>query len=271
MKSVNLFLRDAGVILKDGRTDFWRRLERCAALAQRNGLGIQVTLDDHYFLAEHAKSAADLTGILTQFQKVLLHLHTPFSRPFGRNAYTENVISILNELIAACGNICGICIHPDYTQDFAAFERLKTDDIYVGVEILGKEARSGNRLADIYDILNTYPFLAFVPDTAHVLEMVDTGEPDLDFYLKSFKDKIKEVHVSRPENLYDTVDMGDSFTTSHSLLTLNKDDDIINSLVSWPSAGEANIVIEGVVPPGEYGEKCLENEVAYLKKYLGER
>jgi hypothetical protein len=270
MKSVNLFLRDAGVILKGGKANFWRRLERCAALAGENGLDIQVTLDDHYFLAEHAQSAARLTGQLQKFRKVLLHLHTPYSRPFGRNVYTDNVISILNELIAGCGNIRGICVHPDYTEDFSVLERLKTDDIYIGVEILGKGSRSGNHFSEISEILYKYDFLAFVPDTAHILEMAGVGEPGLDVFLETFGDRVREVHVSRPENLYDPEVMEGGFTTSHSLLTLKKDDDIISSLAAWTPPAEINIVIEGVVPPGEYGEGCLRNEVAYLKKTLCE-
>lgn len=268
MKSGNLFLRDAGVILDDREANFWRRLQRCAALAEKNGLSIQVTLDDNYFLTEHAVSAAKLIGQLQNFRKVLLHLHTPYSRPFGCNTFTDSIFSILVEFITRLGNIGGICIHPDYIEDFSALERLKTGDVYVGVEILGKESRSGNRFTEISDILNKHGFLDLVLDTAHIMEMAEAGEPGLDVYLETFRDRIKEIHISRPENLYDPGDMGADFTTAHSLLTLKKDDAIINSLVAWTPAGEVNIVIEGIIPPGEYGERCLRKEVAQIRKYL---
>jgi hypothetical protein len=271
MKSVNLFLRDAGVILDDGEADFWRRLQRCAALAGDNGLNIQVTLGTHYFLKEHAGAAAGLIDQLKKFPRALIHLHTTYSRPFGRNAFTDKALAVLAELAAACGNIKGICVHPDCVEDFSVLARLKTDETYIAVEVLGKEARSGNRFAEITDILKAHGFLDLVLDTAHIMEMADAGEPGLGAYLETFGDRIKELHVSRPENLYAPEVVGAGFTTSHSLLTLKKGDNIIEPLAAWSPAGEVNTVIEGIIPAGGYGETCLKNEVAYLKKHLHTR
>ena len=206
MKTFSLFLRDAGVILDDKEVNFLKRFYRCVELAEKNGLHVQITLDEQYFLSDHLRLTNELTAHLQKFEKVLIHLHTSHSKRFGRNAFTDNAFLILAEFIAKCGNIRGVCVHPDHTEDFSVLERLKINDIYVAIEI-------------------------------------QTG------------------------NLYAPEVMGAGFVTSHSLLTL-KNDNLVRSLSALNPVGEVNTVIEGIIPPGEYGETCLRNEVTQLRKYL---
>jgi len=267
MKSINLFLRDAGVVLDNKEVNFLKRFYRCVELAEKNGLYVQITLDEQYFLSDHLRLTNELTAHLQIFEKVLIHLHTSYSKRFGRNAFTDDAFLVLADFITKCGNIRGVCVHPDHIEDFSVLERLKINDIYVAIEILGKEASFGNHFSEIADISKNYDFLDFVLDTAHVVEMEETGEPGLGIYFETFRDKIKEIHISQTGNLYDPEVMGADFVTSHSLLTL-KDDNLAKSLAALNPAGEVNTVIEGVTPPGEYGETCLRNEVTQLRKYL---
>ncbi len=267
MKSFNLFLRDAGVILDNKEVNFLKRFHRCVELAEKNKLNVQITLDEQYFLFNHLKSASELAVHLQKFGRVLIHLHTSYSKRFGFNTFTDNSFLIMAEFITKCGNIKGVCVHPDNIEDFSVLERLKVNDMYVAIEILGKESRFGNHFSEISNILKEYGFLDLVLDTAHIMEMEETGEPGLGIYFETFRNKIKEIHISQPQNLYDPKVMGADFMTSHSLLTL-KNNNLVKSLSALNLAGEVNTVIEGVIPPGEYGEKCLRNEVTQLRKYL---
>ena len=267
MKSINLFLRDAGVVLANKEVNFLKRFYRCMELAKKNGLHVQITLDEQYFLSDYLRLTNELTAHLQKFGRVLIHLHTSYSNRFGFNTFTDNSFLILAEFITKCGNIKGVCVHPDNIEDFSVLERLKVNDMYVAVEILGKESRFGNRFSEISNIVKNYGFFDLVLDTAHIMEMEEAGEPGLGIYFETFRNKIKEIHISQPQNLYDPEVMGADFMTSHSLLTL-KNDNLVKSLSALNLAGEVNIVIEGIIPPGEYGEKCLRNEVTQLRKYL---
>ncbi len=253
--------------MDDKEVNFLKRFYRCVELAEKNGLHVQITLDEQYFLSDHLRLTNELTAHLQKFEEVLIHLHTSHSKRFGRNAFTDNAFLILAEFIAKCGNIRGVCVHPDHTEDFSVLERLKINDIYVAIEILGKGAPFGNRFSEISDILKKHDFLDLVLDTAHVVEMKEAGEPGLGIYFETFRDKIKEIHVSQTGNLYAPEVMGAGFVTSHSLLTL-KNDNLVRSLSALNPVGEVNTVIEGIIPPGEYGETCLRNEVTQLRKYL---
>ncbi|MEE9213774.1 MAG: hypothetical protein V3U54_03130 [Thermodesulfobacteriota bacterium] len=265
MENSQLYLRDVGVLLYKEEKDLLKRIDRCISF-QIKGLNIQITLNREFLLTTYKVVEQELIKKLLNFESVIIHLHTDQSNKFGRNNFTDQTLSVIKNLFLQSNNIDGLCIHPDLVDDFSVLERFILNDKYMGIEVLDKNVKFGNRFSDIKKILEEYDFLSLVLDTAHIQEMEEEGEPYLKQYIDFFSDRIMEMHVSRSGNYYDMDKMSKDFKTSHSLLSISNND-IIKTIYK-SKVSDANYVLEGVIPYGEYGEGLLKKEVEYLKKSL---
>ncbi len=263
MENNSIYLRDAGVLLPGNERDFSKRLSRCVDLAISNKLDIQITLADDYFNDPNPRRRLSLLKELEKFEDVLIHLHLDYSHTFGDNRFTDEAFDEVEDLLRAAGNVKGFCVHPDLVADFSVLERLRVHDAYIGIEVLDPTVLFGNRFSQISGILKKFEFLDIVLDTSHILEMEKWGEPSYDFYLNHFRDKIREIHLSRPGNHYSPGRLTDKFSTNHSLFSTNSEG--VNMLSGLPLPENVNHVIEGVIPYGKYGEELLAKESRLLK------
>lgn len=267
MKNNVLFLRDASILMDQGENDFIRRFRKAVLAAKQNGLNLQITLNEDLVLESDTQILKQMVTECLSFEHVLIHLHTSYSNKFGVNDFTMKTRDFVHHLIRECSNIDGLCVHPDLVDDMAVLQEFVVDNVYMGVEVLGKNATTGNRPSDITTILEQHDFLSVVLDTAHIqeMEMERAGEPDLTTYIDAFQKKIAEVHVSLFGNFYDQNLPSCRFSTDHSLLTCapSLEMDLLPTIKRLTGV---NIVIEGVVPDGPLGCKLLKREVGLFKE-----
>jgi hypothetical protein len=82
-----------------------------------------------------------------------------------------------------------------------------------------------------------------------------------------FAERTVEVHISQRGNLYDPDEMGPGFHTNHSLLSMGQYE-VGLSLGPLATIDNLNMVIEGVIPAGEYGNRLLKEEVRSFTDFL---
>ncbi|MBF0483035.1 MAG: hypothetical protein HQK81_01145 [Desulfovibrionaceae bacterium] len=268
MAPFELFLHDAGVLPEPGQgpSDVRRR---CAELVAPLRAGCQITLNHRFFLSNGDAVIEELAVLARSFETVLIHPHSTYELPFGCNAYTEGALALLARAHKACPNIAGYCFHPDLVTDFAPLAALASETCYVAVEGMGKISRRGKTFAEIEALLAAHDFLGFVPDTAHVQEMLSAGEPGLAAYLDAFAARIIEIHLSQTGNFYDPRAMPEGFETNHSLVQF--DTELTRGwLSSLGRLDSVNIVLEGVIPTGRLGAGLLAAEVDFVRSVMGD-
>ena len=262
----HFFLRDAVAILPGNRRDLGARLERGATLARDLGLDLEITLDARFFLdGEHALLEA-IAATAARFARTLFHLHGGADRPLGDNAHTRQLVAFCRELTTA-GHLHGVCVHPDLVTDFSCLEELNGPGCYLAAEVLDETCTSHNTMSDMGELLSRHPWLGLVLDTAHIAGMLPAGQPDVAAYCEAFAPRVVEVHISQTGNHYDPAQMGPDFATNHSLLTLGQAP-LKENLEPLRVLDDVNLVIEGVIPAGDYGRLLLEEEARALGKFF---
>lgn len=171
--------------------------------------------------------------------------------------YQENLISSLS-------------VHLDILSIIDRYKKYLDLGISLLWENTDKDAQKGNTFIECKNATYQYPDWNIVYDIAHGLEMEKAGEPAIEDTLKFFDKKVKQLHVSWPENLYPRRLVGDEFTTSHSFLHLAREHiPRISSLLGSTSA--EMISIEGVVPPGDLGKEMIIKEVDFIRNLLTQK
>lgn len=262
----HFYLRDAVAILPGNRRDLTARLERAAGLARELGLDLEITLDARSFVAGDAPLLGAIARVGAEFPRVLYHLHSDGDHLLGPNAHTRQLVGFCREQVAS-GCLQGVCVHPDLVADFSSLEPLHGPGCYLAAEILDEECSSFNTMASMRRLLDEHPWLGLVLDTAHIAGMQPAGQPDLAAYCAAFADRVVEVHLSQRGNHYDASRMEPGFTTNHSLLTLGEGP-LDANLDPLRLLGRVNLVIEGVIPAGEYGRLLLADESRALEKFF---
>lgn len=268
-QSARLYLRDAVAILPDNRRDLLARLARGAYLARKFNLALEITLDARFFIKPYPELLAAIGEATASFDAVVYHLHTSGEYPFGDNAHSRRLVEYCAQRVTD-GNLLGLCVHPDLVADFAVFRPLVSDDFYVAGEVLDEECDSYNTFTSIEELLSRHDYLGLVLDTAHIAGMVPAGEPPFEKYCEAFASRVVEVHISQTGNHYAAAEMGPTFGTNHSLLSLGTNK-VAASLGPLQDISKLNLVIEGVIPAGDYGADLLENEVASLTGFMQTR
>eukprot|EP00828_Plagiopyla_frontata_P005467 TRINITY_DN12200_c0_g1_i1.p2 TRINITY_DN12200_c0_g1~~TRINITY_DN12200_c0_g1_i1.p2 ORF type:complete len:274 (+),score=15.87 TRINITY_DN12200_c0_g1_i1:193-1014(+) len=259
-------LRDAVALVDKGGDTYCRRLDRTVALARQHGMGIEVTLSEHV-LFDVQRTAYLLDSVLL-FSEVTVHLHTSQNNRFGKNIFTDTFLLRLNKFLGQAGHhIIGVCIHPDLVDDYTFVRQMHLDGAFFAVEVLDATASHGNRFDQIDSILQLNDHVDLLLDTAHIWEMQWMGQPGLLSYYRRFKERIKEIHISQPGNHYDSSKMDEGFDTNHSLLHFNHHggEGLVLIVEALP---DVNLVVEGVIPAGGYGQGLLEREIQYLKRMI---
>ncbi len=267
--ATRLLLRDAVAILPDNRRNLTERLQRSVDLAEKFNLDLEITLDVRFFVDQDTALLAAIKKATASFATVVYHLHSSRQYLFGDNTHTQQLVKYCADQIGD-GHLRGLCVHPDLVADFAVFKPLVSPDFYVAGEVLDEECDSYNTFDSIADLLACHEYLGLVLDTAHIAGMQPAGEPALEKYCAAFADRVVEVHISQTGNYYDCGKMGDTFTTNHSLLSLGGND-IKASLGPLLAIPDLMIVIEGVIPAGNYGNTLLKHEVDCLTEILQAR
>lgn len=260
------FLRDAVAILPDNRRDLPERLGRAVFLAKKFSLNLEITLDARFFGAKDPAILEAIQKATTAFPGVAYHLHSSHDLKFGNNAHTRELVDFCRQQKEE-GHLLGLCAHPDLVVDFEVFRELVSKNFYVGVEVLDEKSTSFNTMSSMDELLARHNYLSLVLDTAHIAGMENQGEPPLAKYCETFAGRIAEVHLSRPGNYYNAGQMGDLFDTDHSLLSLG-DNETADSLRSLQTIDNLIMVIEGVIPAGDYGHKLLKDELKFLADNL---
>lgn len=269
LPSATLYLRDAVALLPGGRRDLTARLQRGGALAREQGLNLEITLDARFFVEQNTDLLAAIKQTTAEFEAVAFHLHTSGEYPFGDNRHTGQLVDFCQDL-AAGGHLRGVCVHPDLVADFAALRPLATDGFYLAGEVLDETCDNYNTFASITELLARHDFLGLTLDTAHIAGMEPAGEPPYAQYCEAFAERVVEVHLSQTGNLYDAAEMGPAFGTNHSLLTLGNSR-VAAALAPLAGLSDLHLVIEGVIPAGDYGTKLLSREVAALTGFMQPR
>lgn len=257
--SARLYLRDAVAILPDNRRDLFERLQRSVFLAKKFSLNLELTLDSRIFLKPNFPLLEAIEKATSSFDGAFYHLHGDENSMFGTNSHTRELLAFCKRQ-ADFGHLSGLCVHPDLVEDFSVFETLVSNEFFVGMEVLDETVSSFNTFTSMADLLDQYPYLGIVLDTAHIEGMEPQGEPPLEKYCDYFADRIVEVHFSKRGNYYDAQQMGASFATNHSLQSLG-DSEPTQLLQLLKTIDNLNLVIEGVIPAGKYGENCLQDEL----------
>nr|MEE4266992.1 hypothetical protein [Candidatus Krumholzibacteria bacterium] len=260
------FLRDAVAILPGNRRNLLERLQRGVALAEGLNLNLEITLDARFFVEGEDELLTAIAQATSRFPAVIYHLHSSRDYPLGFNGHTQDLIQYCLERRAQ-GALQGLCIHPDLVTDFEVFLPLVHEDFYVAAEVLDEECGSFNTLKSIQDLLARHEYLGLVLDTAHIAGMEPAGEPPLEKYIEMFAERTVEVHISQRGNLYDPDEMGPGFHTNHSLLSMGQYE-VGLSLGPLATIDNLNMVIEGVIPAGEYGNRLLKEEVRSFTDFL---
>ncbi len=268
-QDARLYLRDAVAILPDNRRDLLARLQRGVQLARQFDLNLEITLDARFFVEQQTELLAAIRQATASFAAVAYHLHTSAAYPFGDNGHTRQLIAYCREQVPQ-GRLRGLCVHPDLVTDFDVFRPLVSAGFYVAGEVLDEKCDGFNTFASIADLLARYDYLGLVLDTAHIAGMEPAGEPPFAKYCEAFADRVVEVHISQMGNLYDAAEMGPEFGTNHSLLSLGTDK-VAESLGPLQDIAGLNLVIEGVIPAGDYGRRLLAHEVTSLTGFMQAR
>lgn len=260
------FLRDAVAILPDNGRDLTARLARAVGLAQGLDLDLEITLDARFFGENKASLLQTIRGATSEFKRVVYHLHSGEEFLLGNNLHTRQLVEYCLEQIAT-GKLQGVCVHPDLVDDFEALKPLALPGSYLATEVLDEKCSSFNTLAEIRKLLDEHDWLDLVLDTAHIAGMVPEGEPALPAYCEEFAGRVVEVHISQMGNHYDPRKMGPDFDTNHSLLTLGARP-LAENLGPLRELGGVNLVIEGVIPAGDFGRKLLEDEARSFRNFF---
>lgn len=252
-----IFIREAGILLEDGSNNFLRKVSKAIELCEIFNIGLEITIKPDTI--DSLLNSSDLIKKLSNMKILLLHLHTRYSDKLKDDKFTMNFLDKVNDLKSQVRNVKGTCIHPDLVEDFSVLKYFGSQNDYIAIENLDKAKSFGNRFEEIRDILERFNFLTFVLDTAHIQEMVPSGEPDIEFYIEEFEDRLVEFHLSQTGNYYHSL-TDTSFSTDHSLLSINKSN-IQEKISSLSLEKNINYVIEGVLPFGNERQFLLEEEI----------
>jgi hypothetical protein len=263
---MKLYLRDAGVLSEPFGGKLEDRIERCVNLANLNQLNVQITLNHLYLGEKDEELLQKMDELILSLKRPIFHIHTSPNLKFGKNSFTAQSIDKILRLLKQT-SAGGVCVHPDIVQNYLLFKSLAHNAEYFAIEVLDNKTDFGNKVEHIEPILAENKFLKLVLDTAHIQEMEALGEPNLKTYLRQYRDKIVEIHLSQSGNYYHPKKIFQGFNTWHSLLHLkqNNDLEIIKDSIDFENI---NLVIEGVIPPGEYGVSLLKKELEYIDKIL---
>ena len=231
-------------------------------------MNLQLTIHGKVFL-NNEKKFYNIINDINLFEKLTIHLHTDKESLIQNNKQTDLFLAKLIKYTCNLNNFSGFCIHPDNIIDFQMLKKLKNlnSESYVAIEVTDKNSKFGNKKNQIETILEKNEFLDLVLDTAHIKENLIFNQPNFLNYFELFKNKIKEIHISSDGNEYDMKYLNNDFSTSHSLLCLNGKK-IIHDINNLKSFKNLNLIIEGVIPYGDYGNSLISEEIKIMNKIV---
>ena len=210
-------------------------------------------------------NSEDVTGILEVFNANSLHVASNKSRD-ADPGWVENLITFANDLFEK-SLITSVCLHLDLIDLFDEISSETTDGLMLNWEVLGSDAPAGNTLEEVEKAIVRFPRWGMTLDVAHIMEMEHFGQPGVGEYLKKFRNKIRQIHFSWPDNLYSENQVGPDFVTSHSMVNL--DTSVTEPLIRHISDFDVDVItIEGVIPFGANGLNLVKEEVRLIKKYI---
>ena len=270
---IDLFLRDCSALAKGNyRWDIndsdyiFQGINRSINIAKKYKVNLQLTVHSKVFLYNEEKFY-NIVDKINLFKKLTIHLHTDKKSLITNNKQSIDFIKKLKKYTNNFSNFSGFCIHPDNVQDYKILEELKgiNNKSYIAIEVTDKNSEFGNRLEQIEKILNANKFIDLVLDTAHIEENTIYNQPNFLDYFRLFRNRIKEIHISSEGNQYNMKYLDNNFSTSHSLLCLNEKK-ILNNINKIKPYKTLNLIIEGVIPYGDYGDSLISREVKLMNE-----
>jgi len=269
-----IFIRDAGVI--DCKTnkkyftksEFFKRLDNAIYLANKNSIGLQLTINKNFFL-KHIIFFFKKLKDLKKLNGITIHLYAPYHSLISSKKETSNFIKLLNKFTKTLSNIKGYCIHPDNVSNYLFLKELKIKRRYVAIEVCDLKSKCGNNVAEIREILKKNKFLDLVLDSSHIQAIREkfSNEFTVQQYFNEFQKRIVEIQISSNTNEYRNNIFTKNFKTDHSLLSLSRDPKIYNALIKIKDLKKINLVIEGIVPFNLYGLSLLKKEIDLLNSF----
>lgn len=267
-----IFLRDAGVINEKTnnkyfkKREFFNRLNNAIYLANKNSIGLQLTINKNFFL-ENIESFEKKKIELISVKALTIHLHSFYNSLISETKENIKFVNLLNRFFNKFKNLKGYCIHPDNVSNYKYLKKLKIKKRYMAIEVCDLKSKSGNNFLEISDLLKKNKFLDLVLDSSHIEQTREKYplEPNTLQYFKAFKSRAVEIQLSSYINLYKKNIFTNKFKTDHCLLSLS-DKNFFSELKKIKGLNKINLVIEGVVPFNKYGEKLLKKEIKLLNE-----
>jgi hypothetical protein len=181
---------------------------------------------------------------LNKFNLVALHL--PYKDVSYKNDKSTKSILSKVRFLHLKYNFNLISFHPDKVEDWKVFKDFT--NLPLAVENMDCTRKDGRNIQDIKEILDDYKSFDFVLDLQHCYTIDKSMKLALKF-VKKFKNKIKEIHISGYHNKYNHFPL---FKTKQNKI-------IINELKTLNKP----IIIESDLSDFNEGEK----ELSYIKRY----
>jgi hypothetical protein len=262
-----IFLRDASVLFKKiekNYTDNLKRTTKAMNISSKLGICSQITINKSYFLKNFEKFEKVILNS-KKISKFTIHLTAHYEDLFSDDENTKNFVNILNKIIKKSKKIIGICVHPDHLNSWKYLKKLNNKGNYLAIEVTDKKAKYGNKIDHIRKILSKHSYLKLVIDTSHIKELNQFKIMNFENFYKEFKKKIVEAQISDYGNFY----KNKKIKTTHSLLCLEKDKKLQRQIkILSENKKDLNLVIEGLMPFGQSGNKLLKDEIKYIRKII---
>lgn len=225
-----------------------------------DGIEIGFFSNDHAVL-EEILTNGNFQNKIAELGFNTVHVASPNGTPAERQDMIH-IIELCNSLYKS-NIIQWVSFHLDLIDYFPDIIASATDGLPLLWENLGSIAKKGNSFKEIQQAAKQYPEWGVVFDIAHFLEMKSQTDSDIHHWLNSFINQVKQIHFSYPENLYSPSIVGDTFTTSHSLVHLCNDN-LDSAMTQIFNTKPEVITIEGVIPPGDIGKDLLQKEISII-------
>ena len=225
--------------------------------------GFEIFLFPDYVFNDYKTDENQVVEMLSQFSYNAVHLFGQPKMPLGRNEWTRQCFERIGCLAPDIVRL--VVVHPDTMVDPETVIKLsRHHGVKIGAEILGKTASSFNTMGEMEALLECFPDLQFIVDTAHLEEIAITGQPPLEVWLDRFRDRLGHIHFSVAGNLYKDVLGMEDIQAPHSLANL-KWERAVDYLPCIERLSAMAFTVEGVVPNGPAGDKMILREIELLR------
>jgi len=204
--------------------------------------------------------------LLDRYAYNTLHCGSYGDFAFGRDQKLMEKFYKSVDFFGSRGLIQSVSIHANDIGDFDIPSRL-SPGIECLLEVMGNFNNSHNTFKEIEAIIKMDKGWGITLDTAHVYEMSLIGEPDLQYYLNFFSEKIRHIHLSSHTNPYKAYQEFAKFETQHALLSLCPE---FKSYIEQflPQLRRYPITLEGIVPDKLIFRDAFYKDLSLLEPIL---